>query len=171
MVLDPSASLTLFFSTPFDAIGKSVLQGLLENNEIKIGNINFDISEIKLMDDDGINSKEKFTTLSPINVTTGKNENGRKKTVDLYSDQLKFFENLKKNLVDKHFSCYGRAPRSEELDIKVLSKKHKRIKIKNTYHRCSEMVFEAEGSSELLDIGYKAGFGGKNSMGFGMVKR
>ncbi|RLI80862.1 CRISPR-associated endoribonuclease Cas6, partial [Archaeoglobales archaeon] len=30
--------------------------------------------------------------------------------------------------------------------------------------------FEAEGSRELLEVGYKAGFGERNSMGFGMVK-
>ncbi|MCD6222629.1 MAG: CRISPR-associated endoribonuclease Cas6, partial [Thermoplasmata archaeon] len=38
------------------------------------------------------------------------------------------------------------------------------------YHRCTEMVFEARGSAELLSIGYEAGFGERNSMGFGMVK-
>ena len=32
------------------------------------------------------------------------------------------------------------------------------------------MVFEAEGSKELLEVGYKAGFGERNSMSFGMVK-
>ncbi|MEO0247726.1 MAG: CRISPR-associated endoribonuclease Cas6 [candidate division WOR-3 bacterium] len=51
-----------------------------------------------------------------------------------------------------------------------MSFKPKRIKIKETWHRCVEMVFEAKGNPELLEIGYKAGFGAKNSMGFGMVK-
>jgi CRISPR-associated endoribonuclease Cas6 len=32
------------------------------------------------------------------------------------------------------------------------------------------MVFGAKGSKELLGIGYNAGFGERNSMGFGMVK-
>ncbi len=32
------------------------------------------------------------------------------------------------------------------------------------------MVFEARGSVDLLKIGYEAGFGERNSMGFGMVK-
>jgi len=51
-----------------------------------------------------------------------------------------------------------------------LNVKAKRIKLKDTFHRCSEMVFIAEGSRELLEVGYRAGFGSKNSMGFGMVK-
>ena len=38
------------------------------------------------------------------------------------------------------------------------------------FHRCVEMVFVAEGSKELLEVEYKAGFGERNSMGFGMVK-
>jgi CRISPR-associated endoribonuclease Cas6 len=42
--------------------------------------------------------------------------------------------------------------------------------LKNTFHMASLMVFIAEGSKELLEIGYKAGFGERNSMGFGMVK-
>jgi CRISPR-associated endoribonuclease Cas6 len=32
------------------------------------------------------------------------------------------------------------------------------------------MVFRARGDPKLIEIGYKAGFGSKNSMGFGMVK-
>ncbi|RLF61115.1 MAG: CRISPR-associated endoribonuclease Cas6, partial [Thermoplasmata archaeon] len=57
-----------------------------------------------------------------------------------------------------------------DLEIKVRRAKAKRIKIKDTFHRCVEMVFEASGSKELLTIGYQAGFGERNSMGFGMVK-
>jgi CRISPR-associated endoribonuclease Cas6 len=32
------------------------------------------------------------------------------------------------------------------------------------------MVFRAKGDPKLIEIGYKAGFGSKNSMGFGMVR-
>jgi len=35
---------------------------------------------------------------------------------------------------------------------------------------CVEMGFETKESRELLEMGYKAGFGERNSMGFGMVK-
>jgi CRISPR-associated endoribonuclease Cas6 len=76
---------------------------------------------------------------------------------------------LKKNLVKK----YKRLYKEEKDDIsfsKPFSTKMMRIQIKDTFHRASLMVFEACGDSELLQLGYEAGFGEKNSMGFGMVK-
>lgn len=45
-----------------------------------------------------------------------------------------------------------------------------RILVKDTWHRCCEMIFRVRGDPKLIEIGYKAGFGSKNSMGFGMVK-
>ncbi|MEM4509071.1 MAG: CRISPR-associated endoribonuclease Cas6, partial [Archaeoglobaceae archaeon] len=113
-----------------------------------------------------ITDKEKFVTLSPINVS--KAENG--KAVDLYPTQREFYEVLKQNLIKKYVLLHGKEPESREVEFKPISFKPKRIKIKDTWHRCVEMVFEAKGNPELLEIGYKAGFGAKNSMGFGMVK-
>ena len=90
--------------------------------------------------------------------------------MDLFPDKPKFYENLRRNLIRKHEAFYGEKPEDDELNLKVIDSKTKKIQIKNTSHRCVEMVFIAEGSKELLEIGYKAGFGERNSMGFGMVK-
>ncbi len=65
---------------------------------------------------------------------------------------------------------YGREPKNDELKINVVSSKSVRVQLKNTFHRSSLMLFEAEGSKELLKTGYKAGFGERNSIGFGLVK-
>ncbi len=156
----------LYFSTPKKNIARAFIEGLLKKPEVKIGSANFVVSEIKVLKEPEIGSRERFITLSPISVTTVRD--GR--TLDLYPNDPKFYENLRKNLIKKFRVLYGSEPSNCELEIKPLKVKPKRIRIKNTFHRCVEMVFDAEGSKELLEIGYKAGFGERNSMGFGMVK-
>ena len=169
MIIDNSVH--FFFSTMKREIGAKLVEGLLTKPEVKIGDAEFVVSEIKVMREDEIGEKEKFVTLSPINVTTAEESgNGRLRIVDLYPDNPRFYENLRRNLVRKYETFYGKQPDNSDLRLKVLSTKKKRIRIKNTFHRCVEMVFEAGGSKELLEVGYKAGFGERNSMGFGMVK-
>ena len=164
-----SPNVHFFFSTMRNEIGVALVEGLLKKPEVKIGNAEFVVSEIKVMREKEMDRREKFITLSPINVTTVE-ENGRKRIVDLYPSNPKFYENLRKNLIKKYVAFYGREPEDDEVRVRVVSSKPVRVQLKNTFHRASLMVFEAEGSKELLEIGYKAGFGERNSMGFGMVK-
>lgn len=161
---------SFFFSSPKKEIIVALIGGLLEKPQVKIKNAEFNVSSIEVLKEKEIGSKETFVTLSPISITTVKGNNGYRKMVDLYPSELKFYENLKKNLIKKYMMLYEKEPSNSELDIEVIKAKPKRIKIKNTFHRCIEMVFKARGSKELLNIGYQAGFGERNSMGFGMVK-
>ena len=161
-----SEEVHFFFSTLRDEIAEKLVEGLLMKPEIKIGKAKFTLSQIEVLKEKKIGSKEKFVTLSPIYVS--KAENG--KAIDLYPIQKEFYEVLKQNLVKKFTTFYKKNPESEELEIEPVSFKPKRMLVKNTWHRCSEMVFEARGDPELLEVGYKAGFGSKNSMGFGMVR-
>jgi len=158
------------FSSPKKEIIVALVNGMLEKPNIKIANANFILEAVEVLREPEIGSKENFSTLSPISVTTVKDENGHRKIVDLYPKEPKFYENIKKNLIKKYVLLYGKEPENNDLEIKAKRVKPKRIKIKNTFHRCSEMVFEASGNKELLKIGYQAGFGERNSMGFGMVK-
>ena len=158
------------FSSPKKNIVVALVNGLLEKGEVEIAKAKFILSSMEVLKEKEIKGNETFATLSPISVTTAKKEDGGLKIVDLYPDEPKFYENLRNNLIKKYRLLYGKEPENEELDIKVIKAKPKRIKIKNTYHRCVEMVFKARGSRELLEMGYKAGFGERNSMGFGMVK-
>ncbi len=158
------------FSSPKKEIIVALVNGLLEKPEVEIANASFAVSSIEVLKERKIKGNETFVTLSPISVTTVKGNNGYRKTIDLYPDEPKFYENLKKNLIKKYIAAYGKEPENKELEIEVVKAKPKRIKIKNTYHRCTEMVFKARGSADLLKIGYEAGFGERNSMGFGMVK-
>ncbi|WP_457549259.1 CRISPR-associated endoribonuclease Cas6 [Archaeoglobus sp.] len=156
----------LYFSTPKLEIAESFVDGLFKKPEVEICNAKFVVSCVKVLKEREIGSRVRFATLSPISVTTVRD--GR--IYDLYPNDVKFYENLKSNLIKKFIALHGKTPNNCELRIKPLNVKPKRIRVKNTFHRCVDMIFDAEGSKELLEVGYKAGFGERNSMGFGMVK-
>ncbi|AKG92215.1 CRISPR-associated endoribonuclease Cas6 [Geoglobus ahangari] len=162
--------LAFFFSTPRTDVAEAFVEGILSKPEFRISGVDFVVSEVRIVPEREIGSKARFITLSPINVSTVESKNGRKRILDLYPDDERFYAILQQNLVKKYIEFYRRTPENVELEIKPLNVKAKRIRIKNTFHRCVEMVFEAKGSKELLEMGYWAGFGGKNSMGLGMVK-
>jgi CRISPR-associated endoribonuclease Cas6 len=156
----------LYLSTPKTEIAMSFIEGLMKNPEAKICGAKFVVSNVKILREPKIGDKARFATLSPISVSTVKN--GRQ--YDLYPKDLKFYENLRANLVKKYIALNKKTPENCDLEITPLRVKPKRIRVKNTHHRCVEMVFDAKGSKELLEVGYQAGFGERNSMGFGMVK-
>lgn len=158
-----------FVSSPKKEIIHCFVEGILENPEVVIDNVQFDVESVEIMKRPHFNGKTVFSTLSPIIVRTAKEENGDLRVIDLYPTQPKFYENLKSNLVNKYKMLYH--IRKENISFsKPFSTKCKRIQIKNTFHRASFMVFEVGGDTELLELGYETGFGEKNSMGFGMVK-
>lgn len=159
-----------FFSSPKNEMCGKFVEGLLTNPQVNIGDAQFLVTGIEVLREKKIGEKEKFVTLSPITVSTVERQGYSRKSVDLYPSDARFYEIIRKNLVKKYVALHGIEPEDVELSIKPIAVKPKRLKIKNTFHRCSEMVFVAEGSRELLEVGYKAGFGAKNSMGFGMVK-
>ena len=165
-----SKEIHFFFSTLRDEIAVKLVEGLLEKPEVKVGEAEFVVSEIRVMEEKEVGEKEKFVTLSPVNVTTAEHSNGKNRIIDLYPDNPRFYENIRRNLIKKYVAFYGKEPSDARMELTVLKSKPKRIRVKNTFHRCVEMVFVAEGSKELMEVGYKAGWGERNSMGFGMVK-
>uniref|UniRef100_A0A7J2TK39 CRISPR-associated endoribonuclease Cas6 n=1 Tax=Archaeoglobus fulgidus TaxID=2234 RepID=A0A7J2TK39_ARCFL len=168
-IIIESDEVYIFFSTMKDKIAQKLVEGLFMKPEIRVGDTKMDLSQIEVLREKKIGRREKFVTLSPINVSKVEN-NGERRAVDLYPTQEEFYDVLAKNLIKKYTLFYGKEPDDCELIFEVEEFKPKRILVKNTWHRCCEMVFKAEGNPELLEIGYKAGFGSKNSMGFGMVK-
>ena len=156
-------------SSPMRDIVTCFVEGILERPSIRIGKITFDVEEVEVLKKPEFNGRALFSTVSPIIVRTAEEENGHLRILDLYPTDVKFYENLKENLINKYRKLYN----GDKKDIffsKPLSTKPMRIQIKNTFHRASLMIFGAEGDTELLRLGYETGFGEKNSMGFGMVK-
>jgi CRISPR-associated endoribonuclease Cas6 len=156
-------------SSPIKQIVTSLVEGILETPEVRIDTVHFVVESVEVLKNPVFNGRAIFSTVSPIIVRTAKEKNGKLTIHDLYPTDTKFYENLKSNLVKKYKNLYNEDKENISFS-KPFSTKFMRIQIKNTYHRASLMVFEAEGDHELLELGYETGFGEKNSMGFGMVK-
>ncbi|CAB3288362.1 CRISPR-associated endoribonuclease Cas6 1 [Methanocaldococcus lauensis] len=157
----------LYISSPKNEFIENFVEGLLEDGELRVGKINFYVKRAKILP-----IPKKFNilkTISPIYLKTIiPTEDNKLKTYDLHPNNSKFYENLKNNLKKKYEAFYN-----EKCDLnfefEVLKYKPKRMRIKDIYCRCSEMVFKVWGDYELIKFGYECGFGEKNSMGFGMV--
>jgi CRISPR-associated endoribonuclease Cas6 len=158
-----------FVSSPIKEIVSAFVEGILEKPIVRIGGTILHVETVEVLSQPLLNGTAVFSTLSPIIVRTAAEENGALRTIDLYPTDPKFYENLRNNLIKKYKSLYN----EEKTNIgfsKPSFARPVRIKIRDTFHRASHMTFEAAGDSDLLRLGYEAGFGGKNSMGFGMVR-
>ncbi|WP_042701121.1 CRISPR-associated endoribonuclease Cas6 [Thermococcus sp. PK] len=159
-----------YFSTPIIEIAEAFIGGLLQNPEVILWNEKFHAEIVKALPEPLSYSGKVYSTLSPIAVTTLKPSFGKLRQHDLSPMEDKFYENLKENLKEKYVLLYGKEP-PDDLEIKVLKAKPKRFEIKQgIFQRAWHLVFKAYGDEDLLRVGYQAGFGEKNSLGFGMVK-
>ena len=158
-----------FFSSPLSDIITSLVSGVLEDPEMKIGGATLFVEEIEVLAEPKLSGKVAFSTLSPVVVRIIRQKNNTLKTLDLSPSDEEFNECLKNNLKKKYEDLYGKI----EGDIsfsEVHLLKSMRIQIKDTYHRGSMMTFEVEGDRNLIKLGYEVGFGEKNGLGFGMGK-
>lgn len=157
-----------FVSSPNSEFIHCFVEGILDNPQLRIGKVQFEVDTVEVLRAPELNGRAVFSTLSPIIVRTAEEVNGNLKIRDLYPTNPLFYENLRKNLIKKYSKLYGEE-RETIFFEKPFSTKQKRIMIRDTFHRANLMKFVAHGDTELLKLGYEAGFGEKNSMGFGMV--
>ncbi|WGI17898.1 CRISPR-associated endoribonuclease Cas6 [Methanonatronarchaeum sp. AMET-Sl] len=158
-------------TSPDEKFIEGFVSGLLQEPEFNLGETSFLVKSIEIIDERKIPSKCVLKTISPIYVKTKREIDGEIKDWDLYPKDGKFYENLHKNLVSKFKEYHGREPENDFFDItEVIHFKGRRYTIAGDNRRCSEMKFKIEGSEELLNFGYQAGFGEKNAMGFGCVE-
>jgi len=158
------------FQRPLPSIAEAFIEGLLQEPEVKLWDEKFYVEEVKTLAEPSSYNGRTYSTLSPIAVTTLRPELGRLKQYDLSPMEEKFYENLKENLKEKYVLLYGEKP-PDEFEVKVLKAKAKRFEVKlGIFQRAWHLIFKAYGNEELIKVGYQAGFGEKNSLGFGMVK-
>ena len=119
-----------------------------------------------------------FRALSPITESV-RDEQNRTRYLNLEDD---WSEIIKRNLVRKYQALYGREPSDGRLhwewDQKYIAEAAKRNRRPSVLIEVSEGIkvrgwlapFTVEGSKELIEIGHEAGFGSRNSMGFGLAE-
>jgi len=177
------------FSTTLEKNFKHIILGIFSNHKIRLflsgKNIVLNIVSVDVLEDPMFTDKEKFICISPIAVSTMKeNEKGRR--VPHYLDYMNpcerdhFIENVKKNLVNKYETLQNGAYKGEhrpfkfDFDLNYITRKNGRIskliEFKNGIKiKAMEAPFTVEADPKLIKIGYECGWGEKNSAGFGCV--
>jgi CRISPR-associated endoribonuclease Cas6 len=159
-----------YFSTAVPEIAEAFIGGLLQSPEVELWEEKFTVEEVKALVEPERLSGRKFVTLSPIAVTTKRTQFGKPRSYDLSPQEPEFYELVKENLREKYVQIFGSRP-PEDFEMKVLNAKPKRFEVKpGIFQIAWHLVFRAYGDEGLLRVGYLAGFGEKNSIGFGMVK-
>jgi len=161
-------------SSPDNRFIKSFAEGLLQQPEFYLdgpsGRANFVIERIEILQEIFFGDECWFKALSPIYIKTMRKEGDGLREIDLYPTEPKFYENLHRNLTERFSEFYGMAPVDHFDVVETADIKPKRIKIAESYRRCSLMCLRIQASPELLKFAYDAGLGEKNAMGFGCVE-
>ncbi|MGC9151984.1 MAG: CRISPR-associated endoribonuclease Cas6 [Microbacter sp.] len=140
----------------------------------KKSKVQFSIKSIELIPTPPWNGVLRGETLSPICLSQ-KNDEGK---IHFFSAGApEAGEAIMNNLINKYTAFYGRPFQgNKDYEWKIISEpRAKLITIKadtpqETKIKASLCQFTLKADNELLRIGYEAGLGEKNSMGFGMVK-
>lgn len=167
--------ISFYISSPNDFLIKSLVDGFLEDLEIRFQNQKLTIQKIEALKTPEFSSKSEFKTLAPIIVRTKKEINGELKIWDLAPSD-KFFKSLENNLIKKYIKFNNLTKTDKKINIysDMNFVKRKRISINKgnatTHHRAYMMDLILEGDLDLIEFAYDVGIGEKNSMGFGMIK-
>lgn len=179
-----SPQLYLIISMLIDDIAENIVLGLFQKQQLTIYNGDelalFKIKFIERLPDPTFKETMQFKTLSPILLKKKEIIDNEEKVVFLKPDDEDYFKYLKTNLEEKYivYAQYNETKVSEKtLDSFKLLDKYKPSLItikegnKNEVNlKAYNMTFEISGPTELIRIGYDAGFGINNSLGFGCVK-
>ena len=171
-IIARNGKINFYLSSPNDLLIKSLVDGFVDELEIKFKNEKLIVEKIEALKTPEFSEKSEFKTVSPINIRDINEENKR---IDLAPSD-KFFKGIENNLIKK-YCVFNKINRTDK-EIKVYSEmanvKRKRITISKgpntTYHRAYMMDLILEGDIDLIEFAYDVGVGEKNSMGFGMIK-
>lgn len=173
--ISKNGKISFYISSPNEYLIKSLIQGFLDNNEVKYIYDKLFVEKIELIKDPEIKGKMEFKSLSPIIVKIKKNVDGNLKQWDLAPGE-RFYKALEKNLIKKYvkFNNLDSCDKKIKIYSEMKNVKRKRISIEKgpqtTYHRAYVMDIILEGDLELIKFAYDCGLGEKNSMGFGCIK-
>lgn len=174
-IISKNGKISFYLSSPNDVLIKSLVDGFVDDLEIKFKNETLLVEKIEALRTPNFSEKSEFKTISPINIRDTQKIDGKIKRIDLTPSD-KFFKGIETNLIKKY--CIFNNIENTEKKIKAYSEmanvKRKRITIpkghNTTYHRAYMMDLILEGDMDLIEFAYDVGLGEKNSMGFGMIK-
>lgn len=157
---------------------EQMVRELFEDQKIAIGDflskVEFEVRTVELLPAPKLASAANFRTLSPLYLPI-RREDGSK--IAISPETQNFGDLLLRNLKDKYLALYGQPFSGDELfSFQLLQASYATSVIVNagTKHetklRGFDTAFYFEADPLLLKIGYEAGFGENNHLGFGMVE-
>jgi CRISPR-associated endoribonuclease Cas6 len=173
-----SPEVTLQVSSPVGEFIEHFVSGLFQSERFHIAGSEFTLAEAETIAPPEFNGRMSFRALAPITESV-RDEQNRVRYLNLDDDWSGVIE---RNLARKYEALYGRAPVYEglrwEWDQAYIAEAGKRNRRPSVLIELSEGTkvrgwlapFTIEGSKELIELGYEAGFGSRNSMGFGMAE-
>ena len=173
-----SPQVTLLVSSPVADFVEYFVSGLFQSERFNIAGAEFKLAEAETIAPPEFSERMRFRALAPITESV-RDEQNRVRYLGLEDD---WSEIIKGNLVRKHIALHGREPSDSRLhwewDKVYITEQAKRNRRPSVLIEVSEGIkvrgwlvpFTIEGSKELIEIGYEAGFGKNNAMGFGMAE-
>jgi CRISPR-associated endoribonuclease Cas6 len=177
----PQASITISFY--LDEAAEPFIIGLFRQQTFSIGDrkshTDFTISTVERLPDIELISTMRFKALSPIVISTLDpviSDNAQYLDPQHVNYHQLFFRNLlaKYNAASNHAQTLHETQLGKCL-LKILNTPRSKLVVikantaQETKVRGFTFDFEITAPAELIEIGYKAGFGEKNSIGFGFV--
>jgi CRISPR-associated endoribonuclease Cas6 len=173
-----SPEVSLLVSSPVGDFVEHFVSGLFQSERFNIAGSEFTLRQAETVAPPEFTGDMRFRALSPITESV-RDEQNRVRYLGLEDD---WSEIIQRNLVRKHIALYGRAPADDRLrwewDKAYISEAAKRNRRPSVLIEVSEGIkvrgwlvpFRVEGSKELIELGYEAGFGKSNAMGFGLAE-
>lgn len=169
-------TISLQVSSPVKDFIQHFVDGLFRRETFAIAGAHFKLEQAETLPPPTFTDSMSFRALSPITESIGE---GQKHPRFLSPDD-DWSEIIQRNLIRKYQALNGHDPSDTRLlwtwDQSYLAEATRRgrrpsvlIDIRDTKIRGWLAPFTVEGSPELIEIGYEAGFGSRNSMGFGMA--
>ena len=170
-------NVTLQVSSPVSQFIENFVQGLFQSEKFIIANAAFALANAETLPPPEFTERMTFRALSPITEMTDVEGSKHGRFLDLSDD---WSEIIRRNLLHKYYALHGRKPEDDRLrwawdrEYIAAERRGRRLSTLTDIHgikvRGWRVPFMVEGSRELIELGYEAGFGNRNSMGFGMAQ-
>lgn len=173
MVIKPNAQGSLIFSFYLEEIAEKFIIGLFTEQKINIRGTEFLIKTVRRLSDPRFEKTMRYRTMTPIKVSL---QLEHSQPTYLAPDHPEFGRLIFDNLQKKLLSIGERVTAGDDLQFKLLGDyRSKLITVKSgspQENKIRGFMFDFELTAPLRyqKMGYYAGFGESNSMGFGLVK-
>ncbi len=173
-----SPEVSLQVSSPVGDFIEHFVSGLFQCEAFNIAGARFELAGAETLPMPEFSERMSFRALSPITESV-RDEQNRVRYLNLDDDWSEF---IHRNLTRKYEALYGRVILGTSLrwewDRVYIAEQARRNKRPSVLIEVSEGIkvrgwlapFTVEGSKELIELGYEAGFGKSNAMGFGMAE-